>query len=63
MGVCTSSTLEQGEVASDDGGIDGVHGVGHPYVTGVREVDDGFTRVFIEKRGGESAKGWKKELP
>jgi hypothetical protein len=34
MGVRT--TLEQGEVASDDGGIDdGVHWVGHPYVTGV----------------------------
>jgi hypothetical protein len=30
------TTLEQGEVASDDGGIDDVvHGVGHPYMTGV----------------------------
>lgn len=41
MGVC--STLEQGEVASDDGGIDdGIHGVGRPYDHG------GFKRLWMD---------------
>jgi hypothetical protein len=41
MGVC--STLEQGGVASDDGGIDdGVHGVGRPYDHG------GFKRLWMD---------------